>query len=194
MCMFCRSLFVLLYFFCRTLCCIFFFDIRILFTPLISSNSTYICEGRYLTHMWKHLHDHIIQQVWVHNTSLTLPHLIEVAVPTRGEWTVMHVRVVRIGLSPFLRVSHWILKLFWWCCIDLFFIFLGKISVLVVLLYFFFRTLCCIFFFDIRILFTPLVSSNSPYICEGRYLNNMWKHLHDHMIQQVRRFRSIKLV
>ena len=140
MCMFCRSLFVLLYFFCRTLCCIFFFDIRILFTPLISSNSTYICEGRYLTHMWKHLHDHIIQQVWVHNTSLTLPHLIEVAVPTRGEWTVMHVRVVRIGLSPFLRVSHWILKLFWWCCIDLFFIFLGKISVLVVL-YFFFRKL-----------------------------------------------------
>jgi hypothetical protein len=29
---------------------------------------------------------------------------------------------------------------------------------------FFFWPLCCLFFFDIRILITPLVSSNSPYI------------------------------
>ena len=32
MCMFCRSLFVLLYFFFWPLCCLFFFDIRILIT------------------------------------------------------------------------------------------------------------------------------------------------------------------
>ena len=37
MCMFCRSLFVLLYFFFCPLCCLFFFDIRILITPLVSS-------------------------------------------------------------------------------------------------------------------------------------------------------------
>jgi hypothetical protein len=37
--MFCRSLFVLLYFFFLPLCCLFFFDIRILITPLVSSNS-----------------------------------------------------------------------------------------------------------------------------------------------------------
>ena len=50
MCMFCRSLFVLLYFFfwplCRLsffdLCCLFFFDLRILITPLVSLNSSYI--------------------------------------------------------------------------------------------------------------------------------------------------------
>ena len=35
---------------------------------------------------------------------------------------------------------------------------------LFVLLYFFFWTLCCLFFFDIRILITPLVSSNSSYL------------------------------
>ena len=35
--MFCRSLFVLLFFF---LCCPFFFDIRILIAPLVSSNSS----------------------------------------------------------------------------------------------------------------------------------------------------------
>jgi len=37
--MFCRSLFVLLYFFFWLMCCLFF-DIRILITPLVSSNSS----------------------------------------------------------------------------------------------------------------------------------------------------------
>ena len=37
--MLCRSLFVLLYFFIWPLCCLFLFDIRILITPLVSSNS-----------------------------------------------------------------------------------------------------------------------------------------------------------
>ena len=39
-CMLCRSLFVLLYFFFWPLCCLFFFDIRILITPLVSSSSS----------------------------------------------------------------------------------------------------------------------------------------------------------
>ena len=39
---FCRSLFVLLYFFFWSLCCLFFFDLRILITPLVSSNSSYL--------------------------------------------------------------------------------------------------------------------------------------------------------
>ena len=34
---------------------------------------------------------------------------------------------------------------------------------LFVLLYFFFWTLCCLFFFDIRLLISPLVSSNSSW-------------------------------
>ena len=41
MCMFCRSLFVLLYFFFWPLCCLFFFDIQILIIPLVFSNSSY---------------------------------------------------------------------------------------------------------------------------------------------------------
>ena len=39
-CMFCRSLFVLLYVFFWSFCCLFFFDIQILITPLVSSNSS----------------------------------------------------------------------------------------------------------------------------------------------------------
>ena len=42
MCMFCRSLFVLLYFFFWPLCCLFF-DLRILIAPLVSSNSSHMC-------------------------------------------------------------------------------------------------------------------------------------------------------
>ena len=41
MCMFCRSLFVPLCFFFWPLCCLFFFDLRMLITPLESSNSFY---------------------------------------------------------------------------------------------------------------------------------------------------------
>ena len=40
MCMLWRSLFFLLYFFVWSLCCLFFFDIWILITPLVSSNSS----------------------------------------------------------------------------------------------------------------------------------------------------------
>jgi hypothetical protein len=39
-CMFCRTLFVLLHFFFWSLCCLFFFDIRILIALLVSSNSS----------------------------------------------------------------------------------------------------------------------------------------------------------
>jgi hypothetical protein len=41
--MFCRSLFVLLYFFFWPLCCLFFFGIRILTTPLVSSLKEVVC-------------------------------------------------------------------------------------------------------------------------------------------------------
>ena len=41
MCMLCRSLFVLLSFFVWPLCCLSFFDLRILNTPLVSTNSSY---------------------------------------------------------------------------------------------------------------------------------------------------------
>jgi hypothetical protein len=41
MSMFCRSLFVLSCYFFRPLCCMFFFDIQLLITPLVSSHSSY---------------------------------------------------------------------------------------------------------------------------------------------------------
>ena len=43
-CMFCRSLFVLLSFFFWPLCCLFCFDLQILITPLVSSNSSFLIK------------------------------------------------------------------------------------------------------------------------------------------------------
>ena len=50
MCMICRSLFVFYFssFFVWPLCYLLFFDIRILITPLVSSNSSYVCANKIL--------------------------------------------------------------------------------------------------------------------------------------------------
>ena len=46
-CMFCRWLFVLLYFFFWPLFCLLFFDMQSLITPLVSSNSSYTFFSQY---------------------------------------------------------------------------------------------------------------------------------------------------
>jgi hypothetical protein len=51
-CMFCRSLFVLLYFFFWPLYYLFF-DIRILITPLVSSNSSYYLMIIFISFNWE---------------------------------------------------------------------------------------------------------------------------------------------
>jgi hypothetical protein len=45
--MFCRSLFVLSYFFFCLFCCRFFFDLRILITPLVSSFHVIFNKAKY---------------------------------------------------------------------------------------------------------------------------------------------------
>jgi hypothetical protein len=45
LCMFCRLLFVLFYFFFWPLCCLSFFDTRILITPLVSFGHCVVCSS-----------------------------------------------------------------------------------------------------------------------------------------------------
>ena len=52
LCMFCRSLFVLLCSFFWPLCCLFFFDIQIMITFLLSSNSSYTLNCPYTAHIY----------------------------------------------------------------------------------------------------------------------------------------------
>ena len=56
MCMFCRSLFVLLYFFFWPLYCLSFFDIRIMITPLVSSKSSMIYQWFIRVTSCRHVH------------------------------------------------------------------------------------------------------------------------------------------
>ena len=76
-CMFCRSLFVRLYFFFWPLCCLFFFDIRILIAPLVSSNSSFICcnsneQYEVLVQQWNETSKEIS---WYRSTPKILPNL-----------------------------------------------------------------------------------------------------------------------
>jgi hypothetical protein len=48
--LFCRTLFVILCFFFRPLCCLFFFDLRFLITPLASTNSSYLSVKYFVDH------------------------------------------------------------------------------------------------------------------------------------------------
>ena len=64
MCKLCISLFVFLYFFCWPLCCLFFFDLRILIASLVSSNC-FLRENRRCNHKWT------TQKNWQHEIRYT---------------------------------------------------------------------------------------------------------------------------
>ena len=130
--MFCRSLFDPLYFFFWPLCCLFF-DIQILITPLVSSNSScpfvLFLLAIVLSVLWYTDSDYPFGDFKLFLSFCTF---------SFGHCVVCSL-IYRFWLP------HWYLQ------------------TLLVLLYFFFWPLCCLFFFDIQILITPLVSSNSSY-------------------------------
>jgi hypothetical protein len=119
--MFCRTLFVVLYSFFWPLCCLFFFDIRFLIAPLVSSNSSYI--KTLFCRFPKR-----VQNVYV----LSLPQKVKILVLAQLS---MHFSGSQRSLPCW---SH-----------------------IVWSLYSFFN----MFFFDLRILYTPLVSLNSSWTC-----------------------------
>ena len=69
MCMFCGSSFVLLYFFFWPLCCLFFFDIRILITLVVSFGHCVVCSSS-IYGFWLLLwyHQAILIDEWKQNT------------------------------------------------------------------------------------------------------------------------------
>jgi hypothetical protein len=77
--MFCRSLFVLLYFFFWPLCCVPFFDLLLLITQLVSSDYTI---GIFWLHNWYLLitllvsSDYTIGIFWLHNWYILITQLV----------------------------------------------------------------------------------------------------------------------
>ena len=121
------------------LCCLFVFDIKILTTPVVSSNSSF---------------DHCV----VCSSSIY------------GFWLplwCLQTLLLTIVLSVRLRFKDsdypfGVFKLFFWplCCVRLRY---TDSNYPVGVFKLFFSPLCCLFVFDIRILTTPVVSSNTSF-------------------------------
>ena len=129
MSMFCGSLFVLLSFFFRPLHCLFFFDVRILITPLVCSNSSYYIISCFIS-------CHINRYVYRCGFRVYF-------CPVHCIYILLSEETVKLTSS---------ICFYWYCdhfdhCYH------------VVFRYLFFWALCYLFFFDLQNLITPLVSS-----------------------------------
>ena len=95
MCMFCRSLFILLYLFAWPLCCLFSFDMRILITPLVSPNSLCITKAD-LSKIIQLAISRYLETIF----QLTTNHCV-----VNGEQQVIHnIRVGRKSIRPFAPI------------------------------------------------------------------------------------------
>jgi hypothetical protein len=144
-CMFCRSLFVLLLFFLCPLCCLFFFDIRILITPLVSlpialSVLLRYTDSDYPFGIFWSLGCLFLFDIRILITTLvSVGHCVFCSPSIYGFWLSLWYMLV-IVLSVLLRYtdSNYPFSFCW--------------------------SLCCLFF-DIRILITPLVSVGHCVVC-----------------------------
>jgi hypothetical protein len=146
MCMFCRSLFVLLSFFFWPLCCLFFFDLHILITPLFGH--CVVCSSLIYI-FWLSLCLAIVLSVLLWFTDSDYPFV----------WPLcclffFDLRILITPLFGHCVVCSSLIYRFWLpLCLAI---------VLSVLLWFtdsyypFVWPLCCLFFFDLHILITPL--------------------------------------
>jgi hypothetical protein len=158
MCMFCRSLFVLLYFFFLPLCCLFFFVIRILITPLVSFGHCVVCSSSiygFWLPLWYLLA--IVLSVLLRYTDSDYPFGIF--------WPLccLFFFDIWILITPLVSFGHCVV-----CSSSIYGFWLPLWYLLTIVLFVLLRymdsdypfgifwPLCCLFFFDIRILITSL--------------------------------------
>ena len=169
LCMFCRLLFVLFYFFFWPLCCLFFFDIRILITPLVSFGHCVVCSSSiygFWLPLWYLLA--IVLSVLLRYTDSDYPFGIF--------WPLccLFLFDIRILITPLVSFGHCVvcsssIYEFW---LPLWYLLAIVLSVLLRYTdsdypFGIFWPLCCLFFFDIRILITPLVSFGHCVVCSS---------------------------
>ena len=169
LCMFCRLLFVLFYFFFWPLCCLFFFDIRILITPLVSFGHCVVCSSSiygFWLPLWYLLA--IVLSVLLRYTDSDYPFGIF--------WPLccLFLFDIRILITPLVSFGHCVVCSssiygFW---LPLWYLLAIVLSVLLRYTdsdypFGIFWPLCCLFFFDIRILITPLVSFGHCVVCSS---------------------------
>ena len=136
------------------LCCLFFFDLRILITPLVSFGHYVVCSSSiygFWLPLWYLLA--IMLSVLLRFTDSDYPfgifgHYVVCSSSIYGFWLPLWY-LLAIMLSVLLRFteSDYPFGIFW--------------------------PLCCLFFFDLRILITPLVSFGHYFVCSSS-INGFW--------------------
>ena len=151
------------------LCCLFFYDIQILITPLVSFGHCVVCSS-------------IIYRFWLHACFLLVIVLSVLLWYTDSDYTLgifwplccLFFYDIQIIITPLVSFGHCVvcssmIYRFWlhpWYLLAI---------VLSVLLWYtdsdyslgIFWPLCCLFFYDIQILITPLVSFGHCVVCSS---------------------------
>ena len=148
------------------LCCLFFFDLRLLITPLVSFCHCVVCASIYVFWLPFWYIFAIVLSVLLWFTSSDYPFGIFLPLSCLSFFDL------RLLITPLVSFCHCVV------CPSLIYVFWLPLSylfaiVLSVLLWFtssdypfgIFLPLCCLFFFDLRLLITPLVSFCHCVVC-----------------------------
>ena len=159
-----------------SLCCLFFFDIQILITPMASFGHCVVCSSliyRFWLHLW-HLLVIVLSVLWYTDSDYTYGIF----------WSLccLFFFVIQILITPMASFGHCVV-----CSSLIYRFWLHLWHLLVIVLsvlwytdsdytYGIFWSLCCLFFFDIQILITPMVSFGHCVVCSS-LLYRFWLHL-----------------
>jgi hypothetical protein len=160
--MFCKSLFGLLSFFFWPLCCLFFFHLRILITPLVSFGHCVVCSSSiygFWLPFWYLLA--IVLSVLLRFPASDYPlvflgHCVVCSSSIYGFWLPLwYLLVIVLSVLRF-TASGYPFGIFWsLCCLSFL-----DLPLLITLL-----VMCCLSFLDLRLLITPFVSFGHCVVC-----------------------------
>ena len=130
------------------LCCLFFYDIQILITPLVSFGHCVVCSSmiyRFWLHPWYLLAIVLSVLLWYTDSDY----------PLGIFWPLccLFFYDLRILITPLVSFGHCVV------CSSMIYGFWLSLGI--------FWPLCCLFFYDIQILITPLVSFGHCVVCSS---------------------------
>ena len=151
------------------LCCLFFYDIQILITPLVSFGHSVFCSSmiyRFWLHPWYILAIVLSVLLWYTDSDYTLGifcplcclflydiHILITRLLSFGHCVVCASMIYRFWLHPWYLLAIVLSVLLWYTDYNY------TLGI--------FWPLCCLFFYDIQILITPLVSFGNCVVCSS---------------------------
>ena len=138
------------------LCCLFFYDIQILITPLVSFGHCVVCSSMisiFWLHPWYLLAIVFSVLLWYTDSDYPL-----------GIWWLLcclFLYDIRILITPLVSFGHCVV------CSSMIYRFWLPLSI--------FWPLCCLFFYDIKILITTLISFGHCVVCSSM-IYRFWLH------------------